>query len=100
MLDARGLLTAGEGEIHWNSSAVWDDWVDCSDTGAAFGYSVEVTWCGVWNNGASSPYNFMDLGENWYVYCCTGSNWGQQQGYWSRIDVYKGGAHQFRGGGG
>lgn len=100
MLDARGLLTAGEGEIHWNSSAVWDDWVDCSDTGAAFGYSVDVTWCGVWNNDASSPYNFMDLGENWYVYCCTGSNWGQQQGYWSRIDVYKGGAHQFRGGGG
>ncbi len=89
-----------KGTVHWDNYSVWYDWVDCSDTGASFGYSVQVTWCGVWNNGAAAPFNYMDLGENWYVFCCTGLNFGTQQSYWQRIDIYKGGGHGTRGGGG
>lgn len=88
-----------KGEVHWNGNAVWADWTDCSDTGASSGRSVQRTWCGVWNNGGGNGYHYLDLGENWNVFCCTGGNWGSQQGYWSRIDIYVGGSHNFRGGG-
>jgi len=90
-----------KGEVHWNGSQVWGDWTDCSDHSAHFSYSLSIGWCGMWNNGAtySSRPTFMDLGENWDVFCCTGSNWGSDDGYWTRIDVYPSSSHNFRGGG-
>jgi len=86
-----------KGEVHWNYANVWQDWTTCSHSSSS-GYSVQQNWCGVWNNGGYGPYNYLDLGENWDRYCCSGANWGDSQSYWARIDIYVGGSHNFRGG--
>lgn len=92
-----------KGTIRFNGYTVGQassDYTDCPGNGAP-GYSVDVTWCGNWNNWAtySTSPNYTDLGVNWKVTCCYGSNApGYTNKQWARIDVQPSGYHNFRGG--
>jgi hypothetical protein len=69
---------------HYNGYNVWKDWVDCSDRGG-IGYSVDPTWCDVWNNGGSN-WGYASFGENYTVYAAF-KGVPLSAGYWLRINV-------------
>ena len=80
---------------HYNGSGVWQDWIDCSDTGG-IGYSVAVTWCGTWNNGGGNGYGYMSSGSNINV-SAVAQGLPLSQGYWQRMDIYTDGGVNYRG---
>ncbi|MEU5438696.1 hypothetical protein AB0G73_35895 [Streptomyces sp. NPDC020719] len=75
---------------------VWQHWVDCSDYGGT-GYTVDVKWCGYWNNGGYGSY-YMNMGDNFQVsWVYKGSP--VHRGYWQRYNVATNGNYWLTGSG-
>jgi hypothetical protein len=75
---------------------VWQHWTDCSDYGGA-GYSVDINWCGYWNNGGYGSY-YMNMGDNIHVsWVYKGSP--VHRSFWQRYNVATNGNYWLTGSG-
>ena len=88
-----GYLTVS-GSVAYNGRQAWTQWITCAH-GSAKGFTVTVTWCGTWNNGAEKYPYYLDLGANgWFTDVAGGHS------VWLRIDVHPNGSSDARGGNG
>jgi hypothetical protein len=47
----------------FNGFAIWSRYVSCSSHAGV--YSLDITWCSVWNNGGQDYPYYADWGANW-----------------------------------
>ena len=72
----------------YNGYRVWNDYAQCTNFGGNVQYSVNIDWCGVWNNGGPGPgdqYDYMNSGENITVNGCDKAC--GNAGHWMRADL-------------
>jgi hypothetical protein len=107
----KALSTTVSGAVAYNGKQAWGRWIDCPrSTNVVLN---KVTWCQYWNNGASAPEKYMDLGVNGEVKASPNLSLGVEYGplraavesqlhhihsYWLRVDVTPKGKVKLRGG--
>ncbi|WP_206506879.1 hypothetical protein [Streptomyces chrestomyceticus] len=86
-----------KGTFKYNGSRVYAHWYGCADNDTK-GLRVNISWCGKWNNGASSHAdsrsNFMNIGMNG---TCTLLGI-KKMNFWVRIDAWPNGRVSLRNG--
>lgn len=76
-----------------DESGVYNQWIQCDVAWSVPGTRIDITWCGVWNDGGGNGYDYADAGANLDVHIwILGIGDIIQAGSWMRTRVYTAGA--------